>query len=191
MGSQVVSAGLDNVSWLSWNEGSVWVADESSVSSGVDWGNWGDWQTLGGEVLGLGSNLGWGVSWDNGAVGVGHQRLGVWVGVWGIGTMGITVAITVAIETMGIGTSVVTVWVGTIGVWQSIGTLGGEVSSLSSLDLWGLGWSNGTVGVGDELGAGDGSRGEESLKSPDFVKVLNRSSKDFFVLMVLFHKSVF
>ena len=51
-----------------------------------------------------------------------------------------------------------------VGKTVGISSLGGKVSGLGGLDLRGLGGGNGTVGVGDELGAGSSHASEENLK---------------------------
>merc|ERR1719423_187407 len=167
MGGQVVSAGLHNVEGLCWDEGAVGVGDQAGVAVGVGVGvwskGWGDAVggvslTLGSKVLSLGGHLGWGVGGHDGAVGVGNKAAegAVWVSAVGVCTVGVWVS--------GVGVCTGVAWVVAVVAveWSGHDTLGSKVSSLSSEDLGGLGWGHGAIGVGDQLGAGDSSRGEKS-----------------------------
>merc|ERR1719348_1908581 len=106
VGSQVLLAGLDNISGLSGDEGAVgvghqgggvgespsgdavpgtvpctggvWVGTSVSGPGGgsSNGGNWGNWEALGGEVVGAGSHDSGLVSRDDGTVGVSNQGHG-------------------------------------------------------------------------------------------------------------------
>ena len=78
------------------------------------------------------------LNWDNSAIGVGNKT------TEGIGKWVSSIA---EVESAGVGESV-----------------GSKVASLNSEDLWGLGWDDGTVGVGDKLSAGNSDASEENLK---------------------------
>merc|ERR1719370_767046 len=143
MGSQVLIAGSNNISWLHWDNSSVGVGHKSKEPSAI-WvsssiGSWGIWEPMGSKVLCLGSLDCWFVNRDKGSVDVANQGTGIWVGSIAVGS------------SIGVGTK----------SWDCC-SMGSKVSNLSSSDLWGLGWGNGTVGVGHQLGAGSSSRGEES-----------------------------
>jgi len=74
---QVVSAGSQNISWLSGDKGTVRVGNQSwgSISNGSskDRGG-GHWQgsAVSSEVISPGGDHSWLVSWDHSSVGVGH-----------------------------------------------------------------------------------------------------------------------
>ena len=140
-GSEVLSTGSLDISGLNWDNSSVGVSNETSVSSGVSVG--GNWESKGSEVLSTGlldSGL---INGNNSAIGVGNK--GSSISNWVVETV-VSIWVTKSISKVGIGESV-----------------SGKVSSLSSLDLKGLGGSNGTVGVSDELGAGNSHTSEENL----------------------------
>merc|ERR1719370_1490923 len=147
MGGQVLLAGSDNISGLSGDKGTVGVGHESGESSGVDGGgDWGNWESVSGEVVGLGGKDCGLVSGDNGAVGVSHQGGGV-----GVGTPGVVV---VAVPGTVVDAVLSGVGEGT-GVASPCGgddALGGKVGGLSGEDIRGLGWGDGAVGVGHQLG---------------------------------------
>merc|ERR1711981_148068 len=116
MGSQVLSAGSDNISGLSWDYGTVGVGDE--------WGKW-------------------------------ISKMSSISKMSGISSIGTSVWVSSSIAVASISaTSPCAITVGK--------SLGGKVSSLSSGDLWGLSWGYGTVGVGDELCAGNSDASEEN-----------------------------
>ena len=173
MGSQVGGAGSDNISGLSGDESTVGVGYETGESWSVVWGNCGSWgnkrSSMGSQVLSAGSDNISGLSWDYGTVGVGDEW-GKWISkmssiskMSGISSIGTSVWVSSTITVTGISapssisqTSPCAITVGK--------SLGGKVSSLSSGDLWGLSWGYGTIGVGDELCAGNSDASEENLK---------------------------
>ena len=73
----MVSAGSQNISWLSGDKSTVRVGNQSwgSISNGSskDWGR-GHWQgsAVSSEVISPGGDHSWLVSWDHSSVGVGH-----------------------------------------------------------------------------------------------------------------------
>jgi len=171
MGSQVVGTGSDNISGLSGDESTVGVGYETGETWSVVWGNWGSWgnkrSSMSSQVVSAGSDNIGGLSWDYGTVGVGDEW-GIWVSkmssVWvtGIGTsIGTSVWVSSTITVTGISapSSISQTSPCAIAVGKS---LGGKVSSLSSGDLWGLSWGYGTIGVGDELCAGNSDASEEN-----------------------------
>lgn len=142
---QVLLAGLDNILRLNWDDGTVGVGDEASVSWGVDVGG-NNGETSSSEVLSTGSLDSGLIDGDNSSVGVGNKATEV-VGIGVVSVVGKTV--------VGIGISVV------VSIGESVSS---EVGSLSGKDLGGLGGGNGAVGVGDELSAGNSDAGEENLQ---------------------------
>merc|ERR1712110_1127187 len=116
---------------------------------------------MGGQVLSAGSDNISGLSWDYGTVG-GGDEWGKWISkmssiskMSGISSIGTSVWVSSSIAAASISqTSPCAITVGK--------TLGGKVSSLSSGDLWGLSWGYGTIGVGDELCAGNSDASEEN-----------------------------
>ena len=147
-GSEVLSTGSHDLGALNWDDGTVGVGNETSVSSGV--GVRGNGETSSGEVLGTGSLDSGLINGDNGSIGVGNKASGVSKRV-----VDVVVSIWVSGIT-GIGVTVVGICVGE--------SVCGKVSSCGSLDLRGLDWGNGTVGVGDKLGAGNSHASEENLE---------------------------
>ena len=147
-GSEVLSAGSLDISGLNWDKGTVGVGNETRVSSGVCVG--GNGETKSSEVLSAGlldSGL---INGDNSAIGVGNEGSGV-------GNWVVDVVVGIGVSQTVVGQASVTSCVG-----ESVSS---EVSSLSSLDLKGLGGGNGTVGVSNELGAGSSHASEENLKN--------------------------
>merc|ERR1719361_1603475 len=111
---------------------------------------------MGGQVFGTGSNNICGFSWDYGTVGVSNESWGIWVsgpsGVSGITVIGTSIWVS---GPSVVGTSIAVPQT-VVAIKTSIGkSLSGKVSLFSCKDLWGLGWGNCTVGVGDELSAGN------------------------------------
>ena len=175
MGSQVFFAGSDNIGGFSWDEGTVGVGNETSESWSVVWGNGGSWanerSSMSGQVCGTGSNNISGISWDYGTVGVSYKSWGIWVsspsgvcsGVSWVSVSGIS-----SISVVGTGISVPQTVVGTTIKTTIISTIGkslsGKVSLFGSENLWGLSWGYCTIGVGDELSAGNSDTCEENLK---------------------------
>jgi hypothetical protein len=125
-------------------------------------------------VFGTGSNNICGFKWDYGTVGVSNESWGIWIsgpsGVSGITVIGTSIWVsTISVSSISVvGTSIA----GTIAVPQTVSSsiktssigksLSGKVSCFSCLDLWGLGWGNCTVGVGDKLCAGNSDTCEEN-----------------------------
>merc|ERR1712061_166759 len=107
---------------------------------------------MSGQVFGTGSDNISGFSWDNGTVGVSYESGGVWVSSISVVVVNSVVSPSSSVK------SVISVSSKTICSpgWES---LGGEVGGFSSLYFWGLSWSYGTIGVGDELSAGGSDRG--------------------------------
>jgi hypothetical protein len=176
MGSQVVGTGSDDISGFSWDEGTVGVGNESSESWCVVWGNgfsywcnWGNkWSSMGGQVFGTGSNNISGFSWDYGTVGVSYECWGIWVSPSSV-CSGVSWVSSISVSSpsvVGTGISVPQTIVGTAiktTIVSSKGkSLGGKVSVFGCEDLWGLSWGNCTVGVGDELSAGNSDTCEEN-----------------------------
>ena len=173
MGSQVVGTGSDNISGLSGDESTVGVGYETGETWSVVWGNWGSWgnkrSSMGSQVLSAGSDNISGLSWDYGTVGVGDEW-GKWIskmssvskmsGISSIGTS-VWVSSSIAVTSISAPSSISQTSPCAIAVGKS---LGGKVSGLSSGNLWGLSWGNCTVGVGDELSAGNSDTCEENLK---------------------------
>ena len=176
MGSQVFFAGSDNIGGFSWDEGTVGVGNESSESWSVVWGNGGSWankwSSMGSQVFGTGSNNISGFSWDYGTVGVSYECWGIWVSspssvsvswvssisVSSISVVG-TVCTGISVPQTVVGTTIKTTIISTIGK-----SLSGKVSLFGGEDLWCLSWGYCTVGVGDELSAGNSDTCEENLK---------------------------
>jgi hypothetical protein len=153
-GGEVLGAGGLDCGLIDGDNGAVGVGDESGVRSA-------DKQTVSGKVLGTGSLDGGLIDGDNSTVGVGHQTA---VGGSVRGSHG-------SVRGSGVrggGKVVVGVRVGSVAVVTGVGigvAVGGKVGGLSSLDLGGLDGGHGSVGVGDELGAGGSHAGEENLES--------------------------
>ena len=103
----------------------------------------------GGEVLSAGSLDGGLIDGDNGAIGVGNEASVGSIGDSSIGGSDVVVGS-------------IRMSIAVVGVWVSVSS---KVSSLSSLDLGGLDWCHGSVGVGDELSAGGSHASEENLKT--------------------------
>jgi hypothetical protein len=171
-GGQVCSAGSDNICGFSWDKSTVGVGNETSESCSVVWGwetCWGnEGSSMGGQVCSAGSDNISGLSWDYGTVGVSNEcwgiRVSISTSIW-VSSISSSISVSTTIST--------TIWVSSIcssvtcspqtvigTPWE--GTLGGKVSGLSGLDLWGLDWGNCTVGVGDELSAGNSHACEEN-----------------------------
>merc|ERR1719189_746142 len=122
---------------------------------------------MGSQVVGTGSDNISGLSWDDGTVGVGHEW-GKWIskmssvskmsGISSIGTS-VWVSSSIAVASISAPSSISQTSPCAITVGK---TLGGKVGSLSSGDLWGLSWGYGTIGVGDELCAGNSDASEEN-----------------------------
>ena len=151
VGGKVLLAGPDNILGLNWDDGTVRVSNEASVSWGVDVGV-NNGETSSGKVLSAGSLDGGLIDGDNGTVGVGNKAAEV-VGI-GVAVVGKTVVGQTVVGQTVVGKTVVSIGI----------SVSSEVSSLSSLDLKGLGGGNGAVGVGDELSAGGSDAGEENLQ---------------------------
>ena len=161
----MVSTGGDNVSGLCGDQGAVGVGDKAGEASGVDgWASdGGDWQTVGSQVVGAGSDDGGLISGDNSAVGVGNQT--PWGTITGPGSSSRPAS---GIASPG------SSWGN--GAWESSSdgsnweTFGGKVVSTGSDNCGLVSGDDGAVGVGHKaerpLGAGDShSGGEDSLKS--------------------------
>merc|ERR1712158_222565 len=106
--------------------------------------------SMGSQVVGTGSNNISGFSWDYGTVGVSYECWGIWVSPSSV-CSGVSVPQTI------VGTTIKTAIVSSKGK-----SLGGKVSVFGCEDLWGLSWGNCTVGVGDELSAGNSDTCEEN-----------------------------
>ena len=147
---------------VSGHDGAVGVVHKTGIGgNGESGGNGGDGGTVGGEVLGAGGNNSGLVSGDDSAVGVGNKTAESVV--VGVGTSVVAVVVVVVASEVGVVKAVVAVEA-VVGKTVGISSLGGKVSGLGGLDLRGLGGGNGTVGVGDELGAGSSHASEENLK---------------------------
>ena len=160
VGGKVLSTGSLDINGLNWDNGSVGVGNETRVSSGICVG--GNGQTKSSEVLSTGLLDGGLINGNNSSIGVGNKA--------GVGN-GVVDVVVVVVVVLGVSectvVSVVGICVGEgiVVVASSIGiSMSGKVSSLGSLDLKGLDWSNGTVGVGDELGAGSSHASKENLE---------------------------
>ena len=163
MGSEVLSTGSLDLSRLNWDDGTVGVSNESRVSSSVCVGSNGE--TSSSKVLSTGLLDSWLINGDNGTIGVGNKAgvsqwvvnvvVNVGVSISSIVNIGITiVSIGISVECKSIVKTVVAI---------VLGAMSGKVSSLSSLDLRGLDWSNSSIGVGNKLGAGSSQGSKENL----------------------------
>merc|ERR1711981_891616 len=157
MSGQMVSTGSKNISGFSWDESTVGVSDEASKSWSVVWGwetSWGNKRSsFGGQVLSTGSNNKSGGVW----VSIGTC---IWVSSISISTISspvMTISSSISSSISVPQTTISSPWVSSVGM-----ALSGKVSSLSSDNFWGLSWGNCTVGVGDELGAGNSHACEEN-----------------------------
>ena len=138
--SQVVSTGSLDISGLHGDDGSVGVSHESGVGVGVVGSVGSDWVdgTSGSSVGNLGGvNLS-GVDWDNSSVSVADQ------------SSGHSDSVRVA-DSVGVASSV------------GDGASSLSVGQTGSGDLGGLGWDDGTVGVGHQLGRADSDSSGENL----------------------------
>ena len=163
MGSKVLSTGSLDLSRLNWDNGTIGVANESRVSSGVCVGSNG--KTSSGQVLSTGLLDSWLINGDNGSIGVGNKaRVSQWV-VDVIVCLGVSIGsiVNVGITVVSIGISVEGKSIVKTIVAIVLVTVGSKVGSLSSLDLKGLGWSNSSIGVGNKLSAGSSYACEENL----------------------------
>jgi len=119
---------------------------------------------VGGKVLSTGSLDISGLNWDNSSVGVGNKTsVSGGVVVW------VSKSTVVSVEGICVGEGIVVV-ASSIRI-----SVSGKVSSLGSLDLKGLDWGNGTVGVGNELGAGSSHASKENLKNTGKVRYRKNS----------------
>jgi hypothetical protein len=157
VGGKVLSTGSLDISGLNWNNSSVGVGNKAGVSSGICVG--GNGETESSEVLSTGSLDSGLINGDNSSIGVGNKaRVGNGVvDVVVVVVVGVSQSAVVSIESICV--------VGIVVVASSIRiSVSGKVSSLGSLDLKGLDWSNSTVGVGNELGAGSSHASKENLQ---------------------------
>ena len=140
MGGQVLSTGSDNISGLSRDNGAIGVGNESiGVSKGVANRGNGGGDTMSGEVGSFGSSDLRGLGRDNGTVGKSYEATGV-----------VSIPCSIGVSSVGNGGD---------------GTTSSKVGCLSGDNLGGLGGSNSTVGVGDELNSiGSSHASKENLE---------------------------
>ena len=151
---QMGGTGCDNLCRLNRDNSSIGMADKSGkamvgirVGSGVCNGSG---NSVSGKVGSLCGNNLRGLGGDNGTIGMCNKGTGVVVRV----SSGVSVP------------SCIPVWVSD----KASSTSGSKVSSLSSLDLRGLGGGNSTVGVGDKVDSGGSSHAsKENLKIEFFL----------------------
>ena len=136
--SQMGGTGSDNLCGLNGDNSSISMADKSGkamvgirVGSGICNGSS---NSVSGKVGSLCGNNLRGLGGDNGTIGVCDKA-----GSIGISSISIRISSSVSVP------SCVPIWVSD----KASSTSGSKVSSLSSLDLRGLGGGNSTVGVGD------------------------------------------
>ncbi len=169
VGGKVLSTGSLDISGLNWDNSSVGVGNKTSVSGGICVG--GNGQAKSSEVLSTGlldSGL---INGDNSSIGVGNKA-----GV-GNGVVDVVVVVVVWVsKSTVVSVEGICVGEGIVVVASSIRiSVSGKVSSLGSLDLKGLDWGNGTVGVGNELGAGSSHASKENLKNTGKVRYRKNS----------------
>jgi hypothetical protein len=156
---QVLGAGSLDLGALDWDDGSIGVGNETSITKSVGGGiavascvtvsSSVTGKTSSSEMLGTGSLDCGLIDGDNGSIGVGNKGSGVSKRV---------VKVVVGKWVTGIGG----IWVTSIA--SVLESVSGKVSSLGSLDLKGLSGGNGTVGVFNELGAGNSHASKENLE---------------------------
>ena len=145
----MLGPGGDNIGGLGGDHGAVRVGNQAGVGesgnvgvASVGHGTHGVDHSTGGGELGLGGGHGRLIDGDHGAVGVGDQASEGVAGGVGVGEPGVGVA------SVGHGVD---------------GAPGRGEGSLGGLDLRGVDGGDGAVGVGHQLGGGDGHAGSKNL----------------------------
>ena len=158
MGGEVLGSGGNNIGRLNRDDGTVGVSDESGVGESSNIGEssigqssrWSDDSTSSSE-LSLGSSNSGLIHRDNSTVGVSHES-SVWVAI----SSSVWVSSQVGVSSIGQD------WVDHSSCSSEL-SLGSSHGRLVSRD-------HGTVGVGDQLGGGDGDSSGENLENKRFVK---------------------